>query len=482
MVLRELFIKLGLKPDEASFATGFSTVELLKKGLEELKEIAQKVKRFLIEQVEATVEAGKEATLLSQRLGITAKAAQELGYVGKLADVTLEEMTHAMRELAKHGVKDLQEGLLRVAETASRMPEGGAKIAYVQQQLGRFGGRLIPVLNQGREGVKKLMEEAETLGVVMDKDALAATERYRYATVRLHGALDGLRNSVFVPLLTLLAKITDAITKVVVAIAAWVKSSPHLFENILRVVRIVVVLTPGLLALYIAFKALGAIIGYVSDHFQQIEAWVWKYRAAITALAVALFLPLVPMVLIGLAIDDLITFFEGGDSLIGRALHKWLGPFKDLHEALKLIWEKIKTDMATAFHFAVDEVKAIFLGLWTEIKAGAIGVFAEIGAAIKKIPGVEFLMNHIAAATTTAANGGNVADVVGSYVTGGASSPAAAAAVKGSTSSKSSVVINHLEVKSSHGESAEDIAGKIPKAIQDHDDRANRDAAAAAGS
>src|ERR1700722_19982414 len=101
MVVRELFVRLGLKTEAASFAEGYATVELLKKGLEIVKEKAQEAKEWIKEQISATAEAGEEAAHTAQRVGLQAQQLQRLAYVGNLSGLSMEQLAHRLQHLAR---------------------------------------------------------------------------------------------------------------------------------------------------------------------------------------------------------------------------------------------------------------------------------------------------------------------------------------------------------------------------------------------
>jgi hypothetical protein len=76
-----------------------------------------------------------------------------------------------------HGqIRPTEQVLLDLADKFSAMPDGADKAALAVKLFGKEGLAIIPFLNQGREGITALMEEAQRLGLVMSEDVARASE------------------------------------------------------------------------------------------------------------------------------------------------------------------------------------------------------------------------------------------------------------------------------------------------------------------
>jgi hypothetical protein len=58
------------------------------------------------------------------------------------------------------------------------LPDGATKAALAVEIFGKNGMDMIPFLNQGADGIRKLKEEALRLGLVMDEETAKAAERF----------------------------------------------------------------------------------------------------------------------------------------------------------------------------------------------------------------------------------------------------------------------------------------------------------------
>ena len=153
----------------------------------------------------AAADYGDQLDNLSQRTGIAVEDLAKLQYAAKMSDTSTEALTKGVTNLSnlmvaaaggaaessalfeRYGIAVRNaDGSMRgaydvlgdVADVFSTMPDGVEKTALATEFFGKkLGVELIPLLNQGSEGLKKLGDEAERLGLVMSSDqAKAAAE------------------------------------------------------------------------------------------------------------------------------------------------------------------------------------------------------------------------------------------------------------------------------------------------------------------
>ena len=67
---------------------------------------------------------------------------------------------------ANKNLKSSDQVLLEVANAFSKFEDGTTKTALAIAIFGRAGADLIPLLNQGADGIRKMQEQAQRLGLV----------------------------------------------------------------------------------------------------------------------------------------------------------------------------------------------------------------------------------------------------------------------------------------------------------------------------
>jgi hypothetical protein len=171
-----------------------------------LKGIGQGVSLGLIVRAfQSVVDGLDQIEERSQALGLTISGLQEIQYAAQFSGIGVENLDVALSRLNKQldaagagskeasrtfndlGIKvkeangaviSTEEALLQIADKFKTYRDGAEKSALAQELFGRSGAKLIPFLNQGREGLEKLREEARKLGIVMGEDDVKAAAQF----------------------------------------------------------------------------------------------------------------------------------------------------------------------------------------------------------------------------------------------------------------------------------------------------------------
>jgi len=181
---------------------------------------------------------GDEFFKLSQKTGVSVEALTALDYAAKLSDVTTEGLTKALQKLSvamfdtqvngdegsaalkalgvsatdAHGqIRPTEAVLLDLAEKFAIMPDGADKAALAVKLFGKEGLAIIPFLNQGREGITALMEEAQRLGLVMSEDVARASEVFNDNLTRLSAIFEGVQRQIGAAVIPILADFTEQV-------------------------------------------------------------------------------------------------------------------------------------------------------------------------------------------------------------------------------------------------------------------------------
>lgn len=185
--------------------TGFQAVaskSLALVGFTNLGVAATAAAAGLVAATKAAADYGDQLDAMSQRTGVAVEDLAKLQYAAKLSDTSAEALGKGLIKLAptitaaaagapessklfeKFGiavrnadgsVRSSYEVLLDLADIFSTMPEGPQKTALAIEFFGKkMGAELIPLLNQGSAGLKAMGDEAERLGLVLNKAQTSA--------------------------------------------------------------------------------------------------------------------------------------------------------------------------------------------------------------------------------------------------------------------------------------------------------------------
>ena len=203
---------------------------IVKKNTEQMSALAKRAKQAIVGMVgleslrrlkdwqRSIIDSADEIAKMSKRTGIAAEELSALGYAAKLSNVNTTELNTGLRRLArnmdsaKNGTGDAHkafrelgivitdnEGNLRrtedvindIAERFSQMADGAQKSAYASRIFGRTGTSLIPMLNEGKEGLKNMRKEADQLGITISNKTAREAERFNDDMARLASVSKG---------------------------------------------------------------------------------------------------------------------------------------------------------------------------------------------------------------------------------------------------------------------------------------------------
>lgn len=183
-----------------------------------------------------TVDDADELSKLSRKIGIGIEALSAYRLAAQLAGTDFETLTKGIGRFARNisdasnglstplrafeflgiafenadgSLRNVDDALLDVADAFSKMEDGTRKAALAAELFGRGGFELIPFLNEGREGIKKIREEAEKLGIVFDRDAARSAEQFNDNLVRMKSVAQGIFISISNELLPVMVDLSE---------------------------------------------------------------------------------------------------------------------------------------------------------------------------------------------------------------------------------------------------------------------------------
>lgn len=193
--------------------------------------------------VKKYVEVGDQVDKMRKRTGFSAESLSELSYAAEICGADLGLLEKGVKRMAKT-ITDADEGMATYIRSFDRMgikvkdiknlkPEEQFRIitealaelgdetvqaATAQDIFGRAGTMLLPLMKEGKEGIRKLREEAHRLGIVFDEEAAAKAAAFKDSQTALKKSIQGVGFAVakeFMPLLTSLAQhFTDVFVNV----------------------------------------------------------------------------------------------------------------------------------------------------------------------------------------------------------------------------------------------------------------------------
>lgn len=177
---------------------------------------------------------------LSEKSGIAVERLSALRFAGETVGTPLEDIAVGARKLAQNmaaaaggskeaqaafeaigvsvrttsgSLRDTDEVLLDVADRFASYKDGAAKAALAQEIFGKSGERLIPLFNQGRDGIQQLTTQAQKLGAIYSSDVTRRAAELNDNIEKLKIASEAAAVRGLAPLIERLARYSDEVLR-----------------------------------------------------------------------------------------------------------------------------------------------------------------------------------------------------------------------------------------------------------------------------
>lgn len=189
--------------------------------------------------VKTAIDRAADIKDVSEETGAAVKQLSALAHAAKIEGVELEALGASLGRLSKNlaaiargeggnaakalnalgisvrnadgSLKNSDQVLGEVADRFGQMEDGAGKAALAIALFGKSGASLIPLLNNGAQGLREYTAEAEALGLVIDGKTAKAADTFNENLTRLGQALVGLGTQIAVELLPHLVNLTEKI-------------------------------------------------------------------------------------------------------------------------------------------------------------------------------------------------------------------------------------------------------------------------------
>lgn len=373
--LRQLFASFFVNFDKSALVSGAAAVDGLFGKLAQFGTalaggaIVTAVAAF----TNHVIHQGDELITTAERLSVATEALQEWRYVADLADVSNEELSAGFRLLQRNVQGALEGGaeqakafqslglsiadlkgadldaiLTKAADGFTKLESPIKRTALAQQLFGRGGAALVPLLSKGSAGIQELKDEFRELGGGLNNETLAAANAADDAFKRLKFSLSSLTSNAVTPFIIGATKVATWLKDLVVSFKKWEKGTALVKAGIIALTAVAIA------------AALPIIIAWAP-----LIATTLAWTAALTGAI--------------LILDDIITMFEGGQSVIGDWIEETfgIGSTAEVIKTAKEWWELLKGAVTDAWKVVKDDMGPALKDLKNDLK--------DVGELIKLI-------------------------------------------------------------------------------------------------
>lgn len=379
MILQKFATLLSFEPDEKSVASANAALDGIKGKLLGLAAVAAPglVLKGFWDTLTAAAQVADQNIKTARTLNITTEAYQELAHAAGLSGVSVGELEGALGgldamlikvrkgdvELAKafrqtglraRELRKLKpdEQFERIVGALSKVDDRAKRLRLSTQLLGGSGAKFASMIEGGAAGLAAARQEAQDMGLIISKEDSERAEAFNDSLDRLGKIAKALKQQLTLGLLPALqpilndltawrsadAKATrDSLQQVIISIRELIKSGHEALKTVREVTQAF-----GGMGRALAF--LGVIAGsfLAAQYLLRLGQGAKLLTIANLKLAASTMAAAAPYVLLAgliafvvLALEDLYTWIEGGESVIGDTF----GPatskmIKDMQQAL----------------------------------------------------------------------------------------------------------------------------------------------------
>lgn len=240
-----LNVKLGL--DSAQFQTGLKKSQTELSGFAKSAGLAGAAIGAALAgtaiaagaAIKGAIDRADQLDELSQKIGIGVEELSRLQYAAEISGVSVETLTVGIKKLsaglaeaagrgtgkaadaldalgisavdATGKLRDGDEVLTDIATKFAGMEDGAGKTALAMSLFGKSGADLIPLLNEGSDGIARLTEEADALGITLSSEAAASAGKFNENLDRLKATSQGVANQLMTAATPALLSISESL-------------------------------------------------------------------------------------------------------------------------------------------------------------------------------------------------------------------------------------------------------------------------------
>ena len=234
--------------------------------------------------VKSAIDAADRLDDLSKKTGLSSESLSSISFAFKMSNVEIDSMQKALVKLSKNAIDNEDaftalgisvkntDGTYKAADVIFKevakffaiMPDGVLKTKLSLELFDKAGADLIPILNEGADGIERMTKRAEDLGLVISTDATKASEEFKDQLDTLHQQMIATTVNGMTPFIKSASELIESLMKLPklleenkTALMLWsaIIIAPAIVVGIPALVAGLSALAAGIVAVGLAFAA-----------------------------------------------------------------------------------------------------------------------------------------------------------------------------------------------------------------------------------
>lgn len=314
----------------------------------------------MLKMAYGSVQAADELATTAKQTGFTVEELQKMQYASELVDVSLDDMTGALRKLKPKLTEDnglLQglgisvrnvDGSMRPAtdvfydalEALSKIPDETRRDQVAMELFGKGADELAGIIDDGGAALKAYGQEAADAGLILSEDTVNALTETSDTIEKLKADMTGTMAEIGADLAQVLTPVLKDVGEIIKTITARLRElTPEQQATILKIVGVVAALSPVIMIIGQIVSGIGGMISMVGMLMNPVGLTVAAVVAGIAA-----------VIAIGVAL------YQNWDAIKEAAKNVW--------DSVTAAWQKLKDGVVEA----VTLMKQFVTDTWESLK------------------------------------------------------------------------------------------------------------------
>lgn len=306
-----------------------------------------------------SAQAADDLNTLAKQTGFSVEELQKMQYAADRIDVSMDTMTGSIKKLvskmsseaeifdqlgvsiydANGNMRDATDVWYESIDALSKVENETERDALSMELFGKSAMEMAGIVDDGGAALKDMGEEAEEMGLILDKDALQSANEFNDAIDKLKATAVASFRKAGTTLATALVPVLEKLAKVVTKVVTW-------FANLTKTQQKTILVVVGLVA---AISPVASIIATIVQV-------IGTLKTAMTALNLAMSASSGPIGLIIAGITALIAIgvllYKNWDTIKAKAVELW--------NNLSTTFNNIKTAISDKITAAKNTVVSVF--------------------------------------------------------------------------------------------------------------------------
>ena len=341
------------------------------------------------------VKSADELSTLSQQTGISTDELQKMQYASELVDVSLEDITGAMKKMkgnmtghaetwdklgvsvtnADGSMRDVNSVFKDTLKALSKIDNETERDQVAMDIFGKSADQLAGIIDDGGAALEEYGQQAEDLGLILSGDTLDALNETNDTIDQTKAQLAGAFGQLGATVATTLAPLINNLTTLIGKVSEKLKNlTPQQTETILKIAAVVAALAPVVTIVGKVVHVMGTLItgvGKVVGALATINPVVLIVIAAITALVAA-----------G------VWLYKHWDEVKEFAINTWnaikdgvTNAVNNLKTGVTNAWNAVKTAVTNTVNAIKSKVVSVWTSITSSVKAAVDGLKSGVTGA-----------------------------------------------------------------------------------------------------